>query len=135
MNHIKKAYFSIDGDYRFYEGYHYGTNWNGWAIPYFTKEIADEIVKNVCDGITYTMSYDSDNDRYIAHIIENNKIIETDYFESEYIKLNDTNSIKCYKIGAGYWTWDAYSKDKILKDNNIKIISESIKEENISLDY
>lgn len=135
MNHIKKAYFSIDGDYRFYEGYYYGTNWNGWAMPYFTKEIADEIVKNVCDGITYTMSYDSANDRYIAHIIENNKIIETDYFESEYIKLNDNNSIKCYKIGAGYWTWDAYSKDKIPKDNNIKIISAPIKEENISLDY
>ncbi len=77
------------------------------------------------------MSYDSDNDRYIAHIIENNKIIETDYFESEYIKLNDTNSIKCYKIGASYWTWDAYSKDKILKDNNIKIISESIKKKKI----
>ena len=102
MNHIKKAYFSIDGDYRFYEGYHYGTNWNGWAMPYFTKEIADEIVKNVCDGITYTMSYDSDNDRYIAHIIENNKIIETDYFESEYIKLNDTNSIRlALVIGLG----------------------------------
>ena len=38
---IKKAYFNIDGS-DYYEGYYdKNVRWNGWAIPFFEKDIAD----------------------------------------------------------------------------------------------
>lgn len=37
-----KSKFQID-DGPIYEGYTNGNHWNGWACPYFTREVADQI--------------------------------------------------------------------------------------------
>lgn len=42
-----------------YEGYTKGNHWNGWACPYFTKEVADQIAREVnADAPDCTMCYD-----------------------------------------------------------------------------
>lgn len=41
-----KGKFQIE-DGPIYEGYTNGNHWNGWACPYFTREVADQIAREV----------------------------------------------------------------------------------------
>ena len=46
ISEFKKAYFNIDNCQDYYEGYYIPhKRWNGWAMPYFSKKIADKIIK------------------------------------------------------------------------------------------
>lgn len=46
---MKKAIFCIDGGIGYYQGYTNGESWNGWEVPYFTREEMDRVRK--CEGI------------------------------------------------------------------------------------
>ena len=42
ISNIEKAYFSIDRENEYYEGYHNPKKlWNGWAMPCFEKRMTD----------------------------------------------------------------------------------------------
>jgi hypothetical protein len=41
-----KSKFQIE-DGPIYEGYTNGNHWNGWACPYFTRQIAEQIAREV----------------------------------------------------------------------------------------
>lgn len=41
---MHESAFEIDDNIAIYDGYTDGTHWNGWACPWFTNEIALEIV-------------------------------------------------------------------------------------------
>lgn len=59
-----KSKFQIE-DGPIYEGYTKGNHWNGWACPYFTREVADQIAREVnADAPDCTMCYDKANDAF-----------------------------------------------------------------------
>ena len=119
ISNIEKAYFNIDGENEYYEGYHNPKkNWNGWAMPCFEKKIAD-IIKEEQNQRGDNMKYEEENDRYIYTYKDGG----TDTFDS--ITLETLNGKKkLYQIGAGYWVWDYYSLKEIKSLNkDVKIVS------------
>ena len=74
--------------------------WNGWNCPYFTKEVADEIVDHFADPAI--LRYDEGNDVYVYY---NENMDETDYYEPTEIIAPD-GIRKVYPIGSWFWTWE-----------------------------
>lgn len=86
-----------------YEGYTKGNHWNGWACPYFTKEVADQIAREVnADAPDCTMCYDKANDAFAYK----------GYMEEEVVifKGEDIQGKHLYSIGAYSWIWDDLSE-------------------------
>lgn len=117
--YFEKAYFCFDCE-PYYEGYHVKRmRWNGWAMPYFTKEEADKIAKDMNDngGI---VKYDEKNKMYKViieqYIDEDNPEQDeseyTEIFKAELITI-DGKEMELYPFGAGYYTWDDYTKEEI----------------------
>ena len=96
---MKKSLFSIDGFDAIFEGYTDGTHWNGWAKPYFTKEVGMDIVRcnNMANDLAYHMSYNEKTDSFIRL---------DDEFEPEVFQGIDTNGLHLYPIGNACWVWD-----------------------------
>lgn len=96
---MRKSLFNIDGFDAIFEGYTSGQHWNGWACPYFTKEVAEQImgVNNKIAGKDYLMSYDVDTDTFIRPYDED----ENDEFQGVDIK-----GMHLYPIGTMCWIWD-----------------------------
>lgn len=129
------AYFNI-GNTEYYEGYHIkGNTWNGWAMPYFEKRIADLITHNFSTR-DFQIVYDKYTDCYICKTIENDKVSQIDVVEKKIINTIDGEK-QVYDFGSIGWTWDAYTLDEakekynanIIKNNNIE------KEDTINMDY
>lgn len=90
---MKLSKFQINGG-TVYSGFTNGNHWNGWACPWFTKEVANLIATEVNADAPYTtMIYDNANDAFIY----TNDTNETDVFKG-------TNGL--YPIGNGSWIWD-----------------------------
>lgn len=63
---MRKTKFNIGDSENIYEGYTDGRLWNGWATPYFTKEVADKMTKDYEEA----MYYEERLDAYI--VVDNN---------------------------------------------------------------
>lgn len=132
---IKKAYFNIDGS-DYYEGYYdKEVRWNGWARPYFEKEIADCIAHNFSSS-DYRIVYDKYTDSFICKIYENDVVSETELIEKKIIETNEGKK-ELYDFGSIGWTWDDYNLDEIKNLDNINIITEERiqNKEDINLEY
>lgn len=97
---MHKSLFTIDGFYAIFEGYTDGRHWNGWACPYFTKEIAENIMH--INNAYYTfgewqMRYDEEQDAFIR---------EYEDEEPEVFKGYDIDGLHLYPIGTCCWIWD-----------------------------
>lgn len=97
---MRKTLFTIDGIEAVFEGYTDGSHWNGWAKPWFTKEIAEEIMR--INNAYYTfgewqMRYDAEQDAFIREYEDE----EPDVFQGK-----DINGLHLYPIGNAYWVWD-----------------------------
>jgi hypothetical protein len=96
MKHVKlfedfnrpamKGTFSLDE--KSYDGYTFGEKWNGFECPYFEKDVADQIMKDM-DGRF-------ENDTY--------KFEGSEDFEPQDIDTEDGKK-KVWAIGAYSWTW------------------------------
>lgn len=97
---MKKSLFNIDGFEAIFEGYTDGRHWNGWACPWFTKKVANEIMRinneSYC-GVAYQIRYDEEQDAFIQ---------EEGYDEPYVIKGYDIDGLHLYPIGNAYWVWD-----------------------------
>ena len=135
---MRKTKFNIDNNENIYEGYTYGDTWNGWACPYFTKEVADQMTKDYEEAMYYEERLDAyivvdsnhDNlidsgakdliDRILEYAKPNK---ERDYeiknIESILIGLDfevfrgedvvvNGETLHLYDIGNSYWIWDEY---------------------------
>ena len=94
-NALRSGHFAIDDGVK-YPGYTYGHKWNGWACPYFKKEIADLIMAEVnqsAEDSGYSMWYDDTQDAYCYG--------EDGEEPDIYSAVEDL-----YPIGNGYWTWE-----------------------------
>lgn len=134
-----KSYFNIDMNNEFYEGYSDPNfRWNGWACPYFEKEVADYIASIVTDNETCILEYNEEQDKYFYTVMEGGEIIETDYFEKRII--NTPEGIKeVYPIGSCNWIWDDYSLSEVNEiDDSIIITKEGLeksKDDSMEIEY
>lgn len=97
---MKKGLFTYD-DENYFKGYYKEElSWNGWDIPYFTKDVVQEIIKTI-DSEYFKMEYDNENDNFI--------ICDLLYDEEEGKEVCDTtileNGLKAYAIGGACWIW------------------------------
>ena len=118
-NSMKNAYFRIDKSPNFYEGIDTENLWNGWAMPLFSKQVADLIIKKACEDESVRYIYEAQKDEYVYWC-------KDDPDEKEIFKGKDytvDGEIKhLYDIGSGYWVWDSYSQEEIndiINENNI----------------
>lgn len=92
--------FQIDGSTE-YKGFSQGQFWNGWAMPLFTFEVAQELAKDQNAVTTEEkLVYDEATDSFIY---------QTDYYpeeEWERFEVTMIDGKKLYGIGAGSWCWD-----------------------------
>lgn len=99
---MRETKFQIE-DGPIYEGYTKGNHWNGWACPYFTREVADQIAREVnADAPDCTMCYDKANDAFAYK----------GYMEEEVVIFKGENiqGKHLYPIGAYSWIWDDLSE-------------------------
>lgn len=140
---MRKTKFNIGDSENIYEGYTDGRLWNGWATPYFTKEVADKMVKDYEEA----MYYEERLDAYI--VVDNNhdnlidsgakdlvdriiKYIEPDMTKDYEVKnivsillgLDfevfrgedieiDGEILHLYDIGNSCWIWDEYHEENV----------------------
>lgn len=64
---MKNAYFRIDKSPNFYEGIDTENLWNGWAMPLFSKQVADLIIKKVCEDESVRYIYEAQKDEYVRN--------------------------------------------------------------------
>lgn len=109
---LTKAYFNVEGLDEYYEGYHDSRyRWNGWAMPCFTKEIADKIMQNIPNNSDNKckITYDKDRNMYVVKFKDDK---EEDTYK---MMIRDTNEgeKQVYYIGSGCWVWEDYSLEEI----------------------
>ena len=125
----------VDGG-DFYEGYYDPKyRWNGWAMPYFTKQITEAMINKFAQ-LDYIIIYDEKNEQYIA-----NPSVEDDKEIFDKYNFNTIDGKKeLYGIGTGCWTWEAYSMDEIKRFPEATIISydtvnQKVQEEIFEIEY
>jgi hypothetical protein len=102
---MRKTRFVIDTNEKTYEGYTDGTLWNGWECPWFTKEVAEEMMGDLNKEGVRT-EYNQETDSYIIEV----EFDEPDVFEGSDVVTED--GIKhLYPIGAWCWIWDEVTED------------------------
>jgi len=114
---LTEEIFEIDGMYKA-RGYTLGDTWNGFECPFFTKEVAVEILQETIDtDLTQEyfvgFEYDKENDQFVLK--------ETDdklFFEARKFQTVEGNKIKLYPIGSWMWCWSKSEN----KPENPKII-------------
>ena len=97
---MRKTKFNICDDERIYEGYTDGTLWNGWACPWFTKEVTEQIMQDLNKEGVKT-EYDEERDSYIVHQADD----IDDVFDGVDVSTEDGFK-HLYPIGAWCWIWD-----------------------------
>jgi len=78
--------------------YSNGRRWNGWAMPSFTLEAGQSLLKYMPD-----LSYDSARDAFISKDADDAQS-EEEVFAAETLII-DGSPVKTYAIGAGSWCW------------------------------
>jgi hypothetical protein len=83
--------------------------WNGWAVPRFTKEIAEKIVAEIqADADEYpdndVLSWEGDRIKIVSPVYS----AEDPAYEPEYV---DPDADGMYGVGAMSWTWWETKRD------------------------
>ena len=122
---MRKARFGIDSREEEFVGYTTGALWNGWATPYFTKEVADEIVKTQnesyiewqMDKDGYRAIYNAEKDQYEFYDPD---LDEPEVYEGEDCETVD-GKLHLYGIGAYCWIWDEIEEEKEIEEEQVYI--------------
>ena len=100
------ARFALDASDQEFDGYDCRQKWNGWAVPYFTKEQADIVCERTNEIGQYQMFYDPQRDAYVMPWGGDGKPEDHEVFEATTIKDAKGEKIKVYSIGGFAWCWD-----------------------------
>jgi hypothetical protein len=122
---MRKARFGIDSREEEFVGYTTGALWNGWATPYFTKEVADEIMKIQnqsyveygMDKDGYRAVYNAEKDQYEFYDPD---LEEPEIFDMEICETVD-GKLHLYGIGAYCWIWDEIEEEKEIEEEQVYI--------------
>ncbi len=102
--YMVKGQFQID-DGPIFEGYHVlGQCWNGWEMPYFTREVAEQILTAYPDDIP-----DPEDDEYTGYY---NYSFPMDDAKIIIDPDNTSQTLTLWGIGAGGWVWDEVIPDE-----------------------
>lgn len=108
-SHYRKAKYRVDSHELRYTGYDkIGDYWNGWNVPFFTKETCDKIIEDMNKFISinspehYTINWD--NKTYTEHSTERSKEEEEEEWTFKMFTIV-VNDITYYSLGGWNWTW------------------------------
>lgn len=85
--------------------YSNGQRWNGWAMPYFTKETALGMLKD-----NPNVRFDEQQDAFVITAFDDEA--EDTVCPATLITVDD-QQIKTYAIGAGEWCWDLAPQEDV----------------------
>ncbi|MCW3696343.1 hypothetical protein [Burkholderia cenocepacia] len=91
--------FNIDGG-KEYRGISDGKTWNGWAMPFFTFEVACQFMEDHNKvAVHEKLVYDAASDSFLY---------ETEDYPDDPERFEATviDGVKYYGVGAGSWVWD-----------------------------
>jgi hypothetical protein len=96
----RKSVFTIDAlDVAQFPGFTFGANWNGWAAPYFEKEVADMIMteSNKINGPEYQMIFKND-----SYTVGTDGDEET---TDKQVIMTEDGEKTVWAVGAFSWCW------------------------------
>jgi hypothetical protein len=105
---MRKAKFSLEGFDGVFEGYTFGQRWNGWQVPYFTKEVGLKIMEAMAEDEGNHPKYDEERDMFV---VSNDYDDATEEFPAMEF-AGDGEIHKLYPIGSGSWVWDEEVEEK-----------------------
>lgn len=103
---MRKAKFWLDTLNTSVEGYTDGSQWNGWAVPYFDRRQADrlvEIYNSLEWGPEKKAWYEAGNDQY-CFIVDGSS--EPECYSGETLSEENVHG-SLYPVGARNWIWEA----------------------------
>lgn len=111
---LRAARFTIDDSVtpNIIPGFTFGSTWNGWACPYFTREageaLAATLAKTLADCEPEARLWWDDGKQAFL-LVDGNEPDEPQAFGGEAHTLPDGTTATLYAIGHSYWTWDEVS--------------------------
>lgn len=109
IREFTRGRFSLDalGNAEF-EGFTDGQTWNGWACPYFTYDMALNVLRaSTANG--YTWRYDEESHSFLVWHDDDPENFEPDKFEESSILVDGADTI-VYAVGAFSWAWEIASR-------------------------
>jgi len=96
----KEMYFYLD-DPIYYKGWTYGSHWNGFGCPRFTKQTTKKILDDL-------------NKRYggVQYHFDNDTLVYKFKYDEEEERLQP-NEDNTYSLGAWSWTWSEISEEEL----------------------
>jgi hypothetical protein len=98
----RRAIFVLDPLPGRYEGWTIGLDWNGFACPLFTEEVARLIVRdlNACGEASAVL----DEGSGVISVEDDDYPGEPERFEPELVAL-DGREVRLWAVGAMAWAW------------------------------
>lgn len=99
---MKKTFVSIEGNVGVIEAYVTDAKWNGFEVPFFTKETALEVLQSIqnTNADLTEEYYERYNEEYDCIEVVMRDTPEDNYrLETTYV-----DGVKVYNVGSG-WTW------------------------------
>ncbi len=123
----KKKLFCIN-DGKGYEGYTFCDLWNGWEMPYFTKEVAEQICKDFSDE-KYHYQYNVKENCFTC--------INTDDCIARYTDIHTEENvvIPVYDFTATGWCWEIKIVEEELPAIINKTMNKEVELEDVDLFY
>lgn len=104
MAEFEKAQFCMDAiEGISFAGYSNGDTWNGFACPYFEKDVAEQVLQ-VSTQNGYTWQFDLENDAFIVKNTQDPEAYEPEKFVGRLVTING-GEVKVYPVGAYSWIW------------------------------
>lgn len=103
FNMARQTKFYIDESETEYVGYTFNRHWNGWECPMFTREVAEDVCEEFCDGEYFGWRYDEAKDTFYIKDLS-----EDEYEEEKYEGFDiqtENGTIHVYDIGSYAWIW------------------------------
>lgn len=98
----KPALFVIE-DGKSYPGFHDGSVWNGWAMPYFERHVASQILADFKTNFNFVGA--EDKFKYVEQMGEGQPAPD-DWNEAIGVDIEvDGQKKHLYGVGAGFWIW------------------------------
>ena len=98
---FEKGCYSLDPIQATFEGYTNGDTWNGFACPYFEKDVAESILKASEDN-GYQWRYDPEQDVFLVQSKDDPPEYEPEEYQGQTISI-DSKEVRVYGIGTYSW--------------------------------
>jgi hypothetical protein len=82
------------------EGFSNGMRWNGWAMPYFSREAG----LRLCTMLP-SLRFDADRNAFVSFCDDYPEGEQEEVFEACAVVVSGS-PLELYPIGTGSWTWD-----------------------------